>query len=331
MRGGGSLLALAIAAIAPQVQAAPEDGSIGVLPPAHSGAFEGDQLQRFADEVVAVLSDAGLVGQARDSAEDCTASDCLRELAGRSGDRYLLRASVAEASRNYDLSLELIDGATGEVVASTTGSCEICGWGEVQQSLRDAMGQIVRKLEDVGDRAAVLVVRGKPDGAQVRVDGEVIGETPLETAVGAGEHEVVIEKPGFTSQRWDWQARPGVREDFGYRLSPLDTSGRKIPPVWGALALGTGVALLGGGVTMIALDGRPHARTCLDERKDVDGDCPNVLATRGPGVALAVVGAVAAGAGIALLTISLRKREGKSAASLTPVLGPQGVRLRGHF
>jgi hypothetical protein len=52
-----------------------------------------------------------------------------------------------------------------------------------------------------GTTSATMSIDSRPDGASVRLDGKVIGTTPMTLSdVGPGEHTVSIELAGF--RRW---------------------------------------------------------------------------------------------------------------------------------
>ncbi len=57
---------------------------------------------------------------------------------------------------------------------------------------------------------ARLAIRSAPAGAQVKIDGRPIGETPLESlSLDPGSREIRVEKPGFRSQVKRVESKPG--------------------------------------------------------------------------------------------------------------------------
>jgi hypothetical protein len=57
-----------------------------------------------------------------------------------------------------------------------------------------------------------LQILSRPSGAQVAIDGRVVGQTPLVVPdVAAGTHEVRIELPGFRRWATSVQVTPGAR------------------------------------------------------------------------------------------------------------------------
>jgi hypothetical protein len=57
-----------------------------------------------------------------------------------------------------------------------------------------------------------LQILSRPSGAQVAIDGRVVGQTPLVVPdVAAGTHDVRIELPGFRRWATSVQVTPGAR------------------------------------------------------------------------------------------------------------------------
>ncbi len=70
---------------------------------------------------------------------------------------------------------------------------------------------------------AVVSFSSVPAGAEVTVDGEVVGMTPLQVEILQGQHEIVIHKPGFKKITLFRSVEPGV--DFSVaevQLEPVD-------------------------------------------------------------------------------------------------------------
>jgi hypothetical protein len=113
-------------------------------------------------------------------------------------------------------------------------------------------------------------------------------------------------RDGFFAETKRVTAARGVRERFHTSLSPVPRhSSRRIV---GWSAVGIGLASLAGGATMLALDGREHARRCREDgQRDADGDCRYVHKTLGGGIALTVAGATLTATGVTLLLVD-RKR-----------------------
>ena len=61
----------------------------------------------------------------------------------------------------------------------------------------DGAAGVVARAEP---RAPVALIQSEPSGAQVEVDGEARGETPLQLALAIGPHRVVVTRAGWLSE-----------------------------------------------------------------------------------------------------------------------------------
>jgi serine/threonine protein kinase len=69
---------------------------------------------------------------------------------------------------------------------------------------------------------ARVTITSVPAGASVRIDGEVLGVTPLESQeIGGGPHDLVLVKPGYQTVRRRIDAITGSTVERHHRLEPL--------------------------------------------------------------------------------------------------------------
>jgi len=150
----------------------------------------------------------------------------------------------------------------------------------------EAVAYLLRGLEEAGgdldsvSRSAVVEARERsqaqlparihptsPTGGLVlTINGAVVGETPLESAVvvDPGTHTLVAEREDLEPFRSEVTVEPGQRafaiieleqpEAESGALVPLGGVARSRRPWWAWALLGGGVALAAGGATLIALD-----------------------------------------------------------------------------
>ena len=71
-----------------------------------------------------------------------------------------------------------------------------------------------------------LDVRSDPTGAQVYLDGDYLGRTPLVASVRAGRHRVEVRKAGYAPYRANVRVAPGERVQIYARLVPEVRTGR---------------------------------------------------------------------------------------------------------
>ncbi|MGB1700106.1 MAG: PEGA domain-containing protein, partial [Nannocystaceae bacterium] len=194
-----------------------------------------------------------------------------------------------------------------------------------------------RKLDALDLGPTKLEVRTEPAGAVVRVDGEIVGTTPLERTLPSGKHRVRVESMGYISLEKEIVFVEGATETVDLTLEPLPSV---LPPArWGWGALSVGLVALGGGAALAWLDRKPQNFRCSEEdgSKDADGDCEFLWNTKWfaagsfvAGSALVTLGAVI------LLESRLRSRPKQEAWRSSPrrprvMVGPRGVTLTGRF
>jgi hypothetical protein len=200
---------------------------------------------------------------------------------------------------DYAVQVYAISAETGEVVAQVDGVCEICGIAE----LGDVIGSLAARLRPTLDNATqptTLTVETDPEGAEVWVDGEQVGTTPVQLPVASGKHEIDLVKRGRRTKHVEVDLRPGVNESYSFRLARSTRV-----PRWAPLAgLGAGGVSLATGIALLVIDENPIRRDC---NADVDGRCQYLYDTVTGGVVLTVVGVALLGTSVGLLLAQARQ------------------------
>ncbi len=241
------------------------------------------------------------------SSIQCADAACWQESAQSLGVTHILVPSARFVDNDADIRLEVYDGRSGALVVSAEASCEICAKNEVDEMLTATAVRVRSRLETLAERPAALVVEGSPTGAEVVVDGEVVGQTPYRGSIPAGAHSVVVTANGFRPEKFDVYVESGDTEILDPDLRGRGRGGR--PPErddgapfgrLGYAGLGLGLAslaLIGTGVGLLIVDGDPVESTCPGGGPDVNGRCPRMYDTRVGGLSsLAVGGAALVGA-----------------------------------
>ncbi|MBL8970606.1 MAG: PEGA domain-containing protein [Myxococcales bacterium] len=320
-----------VLAVAPAAREA-----VVVLPltPTQGGLDE--RLARILDERVADGLRRGQFAvvtadevRARVPAGACEAA-CLREIGAATGARYLVRTEVAVEGRDYNLKLVLLRADTGAPVVTSADLCEICGHEELADRVGDVASALRRKLGAAVEPPPRLRVLTRPDGSEVLIDGVHVGDTPLDITVAAGEHDLVIQRPGFVAHRRRLRLSDGATETISAALGPLPAPAaapqRRLAPIgWAALALGLASTATGTG--LIAVDERPILRDCSGVNVDPAGHCKWRHDTLAGGVVLTIVGVAAVALGAALLGVD-RQRSKRSPARARVLLHTSGLGLR---
>jgi hypothetical protein len=321
----GTALTLALAPPAPSP--GPDSDRVGTmrltLPDELSEPDQDTLRQRFEDGITR----SGLATVPMpESASRCQDPACHRDAAKSASVEILVGGTIAQTGPDYSVEIYAISAETGEVVARVEGVCEICGIGE----LADSVGALAARMRPTLDNATqptTLSVDSDPDGAEVWVDGELVGTTPLQTRVAPGEHAVDVVKRGRRTEHVEITLRPGVNQSFSFRLA----RSTRLPSWVPLVALGTGVGSLSAGIGLLAIDETPIERDC---NPDVAGNCQFLYDTVNGGVVLTVVGVALIGTGVGLLLNQRRQdrlqRSGLGArVQLVPGLG--GASVVGRF
>ncbi|MCB9702292.1 MAG: PEGA domain-containing protein [Myxococcales bacterium] len=289
--------------------------------------------------VLRALSDRGVrVTEPPESAPGpCTDDTCASVLAREAGVDYVIGGQILMAERNYELTLELHEGGTGRLVATRQASCPICSMPEVEEAAAGVAAELVAELKPLAPPTPPpkLTITSEPSGAMVFVDGAIVGTTPFDQELDAGEHRVEIKKEGYVDQATTVTIDP-ESPPAPLSIALVASSGRTssvLSPVGWAL-IGAGGTALVSGVALLALDGRPYRNACDGADVDAMGRCRYQYNTLGVGIAGLAAGVALAGTGVALVVVDRRRSGGgkKSAtASLRLSPNPQGLTLSGRF
>jgi TolB-like protein len=229
---------------------------------------------------------AGRLSAAGIEARKCTDEDCYRRVAPVLGVAYLVAGSVAESRKTYDITLELVNGRTGAIIGTHRERCEICGVEEAGEKMGLAASALRARLEAVVRAPARFVIRSRPPGAAVSMDGAAIGRTPIDREIVGGTHVLVVSAEGYEVSQRTLTAVAGVDETLDLELQPLPS---KFPfRTAGIAAVAVGAAALIGGIYALSVDGDPIP--CSAAEKDPWGACPNLRSTRTLAAALVGLG-----------------------------------------
>jgi hypothetical protein len=190
-------------------------------------------------------------------------------------------------------------------------------------------------LREVEARTAptILAVRTTPPGAQVEIDGRIVGESnaqkPLEYRVYAGAHRIVVQLRGYETAIRSVQVVAGETKPIEVDLVPVPgTSWPAVTTVphrhrtrWGAwLTLGAGAVVASTGIALIVADQdaprSPDVTQPYDRRE-----------TMTLGIATAGLGAAAIGAGLWWLRRTSGAPRGNATTAPAVRVAPSSVML----
>lgn len=260
---------------------------------------------------------------------------CLSRLAYARGADLIAAGSIAPTDEGYRVRLYVVESATGTLLREVEEP--VIG---TRDDMKGWLDRLYRRAFAPEALAGGLFLTGRPEGARVLLDGAYAGELPLPAVVEGlveGEHEIVVEHPGYQSlrRRFDIRFRevtslevtlvqtPAGRPTATAETAAFDVSGG---PLLRALAFGgAGAALVIGGVfgglaflDQLDVERRAEAQQLVmprDEALLARGETFAWLANVGYGAA-----AVLALGGIVLVGIDLL--EGNSSEELRSLEAP---------
>jgi hypothetical protein len=296
-------------------------------------------LRRGAFDVVAPAD----VLKADSAAGGCNDKDCFKRVAKATNATHLVRATVVVRDRDYDVRVELVDGRAGGVVAKSEEGCEICGVVDAGSLMATAAATLRTKLDALAKGPSLLTVKSDPVGAEVSIDGEIVGVTPLERPIIPGERIVRVSKEGYITVEREVTVVEGVAEEVSFGLEKVPHRLPKRP--WGYVSLGLGIAGVGVAATFAALDDHPYklGKACEGGNLDDSGRCRKLWDTEWIvfGTSLAAATLVTLGVAVLLTSASKRARgtkpdkpakgSKKKKATARVGIGPGSLLLHGRF
>ena len=244
-----------------------------------------------------------------------------------SGSHYILRPTVTVDGRDFDVSLQLVDGRDGAVLSERSELCEVCAVNEVGDVLAAHAGILSEKLDALLRSPPVVVFDSTPAGAVVYLDGEPIGSTPVRREVSPGAHRARAELRGYVPLERHLDAVAGTEEQLDFPLQRTPRAQRVRVAGWALLAVGVPSTVAG--VTLLALDERPYRRRCSGDYVDEFGNCRLRYDTLVAGISLTSVGLVTSIAG-AVIVGRGRRRGRKRPVTAAVSWGGHSLGLTAH-
>lgn len=298
----------------------------GDVPRGHQDVFEARLVEGLAVAAFQVL--AGAPVERKLSAAKlarCEDADCFPKVAEALDVGYLLVGRVEESNKNYDVTLDLINGRTGATLGKAHERCETCGMAEAAERVALTSAALRKRLEALAATPAHVVVRSQPAGARATVDGKPMGNTPVELELPGGQHRLVLELEGYNKTERSFTVVSGVEERLDVQM--LKPPGRFPHRALGWTALAGGVALVAAGVYSATIDGKIIA--CAEDEKDLNGLCPRVRDT--DALTAVLMGAGAAGLTLGGVWLWIASQQAPAEASSGASAHTVGLRFSGRF
>ncbi len=265
-------------------------------------------------ESFAMVPRSAVETYAKDIANCLTDVACLRTAGQKFGVEFVLWADTIKQGGGWKVEVHLRDAATGTELGRQTAECASCTIEGLLPKVGESTGTLAGNASS-RDRGE-LEVRSNPSGAQVLIDGQILGTAPYKQALLSGPYALVVRKPGYVDYTEQIEVKAGgpividatlVDRDAQLEPSPSLTprpsrlAGEQKRPMWryaaGGAAIGASALLIGFGISAFVQNGVV-----------LDGQCPASLGTLRcqfgtvvPGIGLTVAGAVLAGAGVGII------------------------------
>jgi hypothetical protein len=266
------------------------------MPPALADQIRERLRQGLAEQGYAVIEDSTVGQKLKElgAPPGCHVGPCLARVGKLLRVERVVVGGIAGQGSSYDLTVTLLESGGGGVLAQVNRRCDVCNFKEVEDFIGRATLELHKQALVFLSTRATLAVTSNPTEAEILLDGQSAGRSPVTQVISPGRHTVEV-VAGARSVKQEVLLEPGrtriLRVDLAEArgLSPVHpvagstrSGGVRVPTWLKWASLGTGILLGGVGGGVWGLDGR---ETC---------DGRYVQDTRSWGVALVSVGAVLA-------------------------------------
>jgi len=238
----------------------------------------------------------------REAPPGCRVGPCLARVGRLVKVERALIGAVASQGSSYELAFTLLETGGGTVVSQVNRRCDVCNFHEVEIAAGEAAETLHRQALVVLSLRSSLTVRSVPAGAEVIIDGLPQGPAPVRSLLAPGRHQVEGVTRDLAPLLRHLTLNAGEARTLTLNLIERHDEQRVVVPArrhccprWLKWALlGGGLALVGPGAVLWAVDGRPS----VDER--------TLLDSRPAGITLVSLGGAAVVAGAVLAIVERR-------------------------
>lgn len=266
-------------------------------------ALERAARSRGAYTVIGANDMIPKLGEAQSLGIQCGAKDaeCLIKLGILLEIDHIVATTVAAASDRYAVEAIWIDAKGGREVGRVRSLVDRAG-----APFETGVGDVVAALLDSTVPPARLAVTVSEPGAEIRIDGAVVGTSPLQqplTSLSPGLHKVAVVKEGMRPVERDVLLSAGVPMALDVVMAPeVGAANASSGGAAGSILLWTGAAAAGVGVVGAAAAG---AGAFLMNEALIDATKPVEERVGARNTGQALVFAAAAGAFVASIGVGL--------------------------
>jgi TolB-like protein len=149
----------------------------------------------------------------------CTTTECAVEVGKLLNVQKMVSGSIGKIGKTYTIDISLIDVRTAQIERSFIRDYkgEIDGLLQIMQEIADQISGIAGAAETktAESKTFRLSVKSNPSGAEIRINGRSIGQTPFESSVKAGvELEIHLQKENYN----DYMQTVVVNDDVNINI-----------------------------------------------------------------------------------------------------------------
>ncbi len=283
------------------------------------------------EQTILVSADKARTLWANESVDCVDRPDCLDRVAERAEARSvaIVRLQKTEQRSNPVQSLlgaqvVIRDVATKQTATEALFACDGCSGTQIVDRFSQTVGQLIATANN--RPRTMLTVKTEPSGAAIFVDGQRIGESPMEQMSFAGVHTVKATKEGFVSASQTLELQLNQANSIDIKLSTQTTQTTQTMqttqtvassrPAWrltlGGILIGGGLLTAALGVSALSVNG-----ACDETLPTVNGvPCPMIYFTNGVGGGLLGGGLALASTGAVLMALPGRKLDQRETSYL---------------
>lgn len=188
----------------------------------------------------------------------CDSVSCLAEIGGALGVDYLVSGSVTQLGETFLIQMQLMNIKNARVEKRTER--EYAGGPKgLLDEVRTAARFVVQEI--LKSQSGRLVLTISEEGASVKIDGRIVGVSPLSPfTVAGGIHTLAVEKQGFVVFQKDIHIQAQQDNSLNVSLRPSSEFIRKYKEdasftrtmAWTALGVGGGLLATGAGLFVLS-------------------------------------------------------------------------------
>jgi len=133
----------------------------------------------------------------------CTSQECVVQMGQLLGVRKMFTGSIGKIGATHIINLKIINIENGKIERAETEQCLNCKEDALLVSVENIAYKIISvpkpKKEEKGKGKGIIKISSAPAGADVYVNTDYKGKTPVTTEVNEGSNEIALYRQGYIS------------------------------------------------------------------------------------------------------------------------------------